>query len=54
MKYKGIETEDKWIDGSWYTYFYSNGDLIKTVQRCGNFGDDETKKIINREIIRFI
>lgn len=54
MIYKGIETKNEWKNGNWYTYFSKNGEVIKTVERCGNFGDEETRKIIDDEIIPFI
>ena len=54
MQYRGIETEDKWINGTWFTYFRINGEIIKTVEWNGNFSEDDIKKIIDKQIIRFI
>lgn len=54
MQYRGIETEDKWINGTWFTYFRINGEIIKTVEWNGNFSEDDVKKIIDKQIIRFI
>jgi hypothetical protein len=54
MIYKGIETENKWRNGNWYTSFSSNGETIKTVEWSGSFGEEEVKEIIDNEILRFM
>jgi len=54
MIYKGIQTENGWTDGNWYTHFSINGEVIKTVEWSGNFGEDEIKEVIDNQIIPFI
>jgi len=54
MIYKGIKTIDVFADGHWYTQFYLNGEIIKTVEWAGKFNADDIKLIIDKEIIPFI
>ena len=54
MIYKGITTENEWKNGNWYTHFSMNGEIIKTVEWRGTFGDDEIRKVIDRQIIPFV
>jgi hypothetical protein len=54
LNYKGIETENKWMNGSWYTYFSMNGEVIKTVEWNGTFSEDDVKQVINTQIIPFL
>lgn len=54
FEYKGIHAKDVWKNGNWYTEFSMSGEVLKVVERQGNFGDEETKKIIRTQILRFI
>jgi hypothetical protein len=54
MNYKGIETKDEWKNGNWYTYFSKDGEVIKTVEWRGTFGEKEIMKVIDYQIIPFI
>lgn len=54
MFYKGIKTENKWNNGNWYTHFSMGGEIIKTVEWCGSFGDDEIRNVIDKDILPFI
>lgn len=54
MIYKGIETDNKFINGSWFTYFKMNGEIIKTVEWNGSFSEDDIKQVISRKILPYI
>ena len=54
MFYKGIKTENKWNNGNWYTHFSMGGEIIKTVEWRGSFGDDEIRNVIDKDILPFI
>lgn len=54
MIYKGIETKSEWKNGSWYTRFSKNGELLKTIEWRGAFGGDQIRQIIDEKIIPFI
>ena len=54
MIYKGIETEDKWNNGSWFTIFSMNGSILKTVEWNSSFDDDGIRKVIDRETLPFV
>lgn len=55
MLYKGVRSIDRFTNGSWYTDFYLNDEVIKTVEWQNNpFNSDHVKDIIDKYIIPFI
>ena len=54
MEYKGIITENRFIDGSWFTEFKSGSQILKIIEWRGTFSDDDIKNIIDTKILPFI
>jgi hypothetical protein len=52
--HNGITSKTEWISGRHCTTFSKNGDVLKTVERIGSFGDEDTKAIIKKQILPFL
>ena len=54
MQYKDIKTINEYKNGTWFTFFYKDDDVIKIVEWKDKFNSDDVKRVIDNEIVKFI